>query len=1147
MTKQLPVLGWLCAVVLSFNAGVATAQEPYREFVAALRNRQYYDMALFYLDQLAARPGVPDDVRQVIPYEKAITLLESSRATRSPERQIEQLDQALAFLAQFVKDSPNHPQAADANSEQAQILLGKARVEIIQSKSPANQGARGDYQKRARDFIGQARKVFQTAFEQHEAAWKRFGTFIDKTKDADKYEARAATEVNMLRAQLDLALCTYEEAQTHDIDTADYKRLLTEAAAAFEDMHQRYRSMVIGLYARLYQGKCFEEQGDLQKALGIYNELLDHPGDSAAMRALKNQTLQFKLISLNSKVRNDHQLVVDLGEEWLKQNKADLRTRVGLGIQWEVARAYEQLGDRRDIDKPEAQRLWRASRDRAQQVNRFPGEFHDVSLALIQRLEVKLGGKERAPETFDAAFGLGRQMITSIKETKDAIDGAVKAKTPKEEVDKLKQDLDVQLREAAAMFDRALRLATPQDDAKSLTTARYMYAYVNFLMRKNYEAAILGEYVAKTADPEDTTTGLDAAYLSMAAYVQAFNDTRGEFEDKQADIGFIVKACNLLTDRWPDSDRANDARMTLGRIYSQLKQPVQAAEWYGKVPEADAKYPEAQLAAGQAYWTAYLNSSRPGDEGVVDATQLTEWRKQAEQFLRNGIARLSATAPKDAAPPELIAAKMSLAQIVLSLGQDGEAIKLLLDDPQSVIKAITVADESQRPDKGVQSRQFATETYKLLLRAYIGGGKLDEARDTMTTLEKVAGAESGADVTDLYVGLGKLLRDELDRFRAAGETERFNRLMTSFETFLNDLYQRKDGQTFGSLSWIGETYFALGEASANDASRAATYFDKAGKAFQDILNQAQSQPDYLQPDQLSAVKVRLVRCYRLKKEFETAEQLMAEVLKQREKDLRAQVEAAYLYQDWGTTGEADKLLMAIGGNPKLLVWGWGNLGNRLQNSLDQGRTEFLPMFVEARVNGTLSRFRYAQAQTSLQKRMAELEKCEIELIATVSVVKGLSDEQLAEFNALYHKVLKESGKPIVDLKPAEDVDTTAVAAASKPAVKKKSAAPPPPKAAPISSTGPMIGLAVVILLGAGIIVWALVYRKRPHYSAIASPEKLASFAGVTVETPVAVGPPPAAARPKPRPATGGSSAAAPSKPATTKPAAKPRPKPPEQA
>jgi len=84
------------------------------------------------------------------------------------------------------------------------------------------------------------------------------------------------------------------------------------------------------------------------------------------------------------------------------------------------------------------------------------------------------------------------------------------------------------------------------------------------------------------------------------------------------------------------------------------------------------------------------------------------------------------------------------------------------------------------------------EVYKLLLRAYIGNGKLDEARASMRTLEAIAaGGESGADITELYVGLGKLLKDELERFRSAGNLDRFSSLRTSFETFLTTFINAK--------------------------------------------------------------------------------------------------------------------------------------------------------------------------------------------------------------------------------------------------------------------------------------------------------------------------------------------------------------------
>ena len=1156
--------GMALFAALLFGAA-ASAEEPYLDFLRGLRERHYFDTALYYLDQLATRTNVPDEIRQVIPYEKAVTLLESSKASRNPEKQVEQLDQALAFLEQFVKASPSHPLVGDANTERAQILLGKARVEIVQSRSPANVSARGEYQTRARDLVVQARAVYDAAFKQHEANWKKFPTFIDKTQHPEQFETRDKSHRNMLGAKLNQALCTYEEAQTHDAGSESFKKLLNDAAAMFQDMYERNRSEGAGLYARLYQGKCFEEQGDLPKALGIYNELLAHPGNEPTLLKLKDQTLQFKLICLNSKERDDHQVVVDLGEEWLRERKADARSPLGLGIRWEVARGYEALGERRDIPKDEATRAFRMAREHAEQVNRVPGEFRDLSLALIQRLEVKLGGKERQPVTFDAALGHGRQMITEISKAKDALEGAVKQKKPVEELRKMQQDFEVQLKDAARMFDLALRLVARTDDAKSVNTARFMYAYVNFLLRKNYEAAILGEYVARTADRDDTETGLEAAYLSMAAYVQAFNDSQGAADEKQADIDFIVKACNLLTDKWPDSDKANDARMTLGHIYSQIKRPVQAAEWYGKVPEADERYPEAQLAAGQAYWTAFLNASRLSEADRPTPEQLAEWQTLALQLLRNGVARMSATAPKEgAAPPELIAGKFSLAQIAVNQGQDAEAIKLLLDDPQPVTKAVAVADETKRPDKGVQSREFATETYKLLLRAYIGGGKLDEARDAMKTLEKIAAGEAGSDVTDLYVGLGKLLREELNRFQAAGETERFNKLMNSFETFLNDLAARKEGQNFGSLSWIGETYFALGEASAKDASRSTSYYDKAAKAFQDILNLAREKPDFLQPDQVAAVKVRLARCHRFKKDFETAEQMVADVIQQKEKDVRAQVEAAYIYQDWGVSGltaNADKCLEAINGVGSKRFWGWASLGKRLRSSLNQGRAEFLPMYIEARINGAESRRRYAAALTDSKKRDAELAKAEAELVATVSVIRGITDEQFAEINKTYKQILADAGKPVVDLKPVKEVDPAALAGhsdqqpkaaraaakATQPAVAVK------PEAPPAAQTGAMfwIGVVLVLLIGSGAAGWILFAPKKKHHSPMEShvtgvPAFSPIFADAPAASPsVAVGPVIAPPKPKPRPAAAAGTTTPPTKSATKPAQPKPKPKPSE--
>src|SRR5262249_17363960 len=158
----------------------------------------------------------------------------------------------------------------------------------------------------------------------------------------------------------------------------------------------------------------------------------------------------------------------------------------------------------------------------------------------------------------------------------------------------------------------------------------------------------------------------------------------------------------------------------------------------------------------------------------------------SEKYLRTGIEKLSATLPKEGAvPPELVSAKIYLAEILVSQNRETDAIKMLMDDPQSVVKAVAVPDEAQRPQKGIQSRSGGKSVYTLLLRSYIGMGpeKLNDARATMKTLETIAAGDQSSDLTDLYVGLGKMLKGELERFRNNGETERFNKLMEAFESF----------------------------------------------------------------------------------------------------------------------------------------------------------------------------------------------------------------------------------------------------------------------------------------------------------------------------------------------------------------------------
>lgn len=1085
------VIGFVCGGATAVNAA-----EPYLEFLQGLRGRGYYDYALQYLDQIQARDDLPEDIRSRIPYEKGVTLMAATQVSGNPALQNKQLDQAIGFLEQFTKESPDHPLAGEANTQRARVLLSKGRVEIWQARSPSNRDNRAEFQNRARELIRQARTIFQTAHDQHKTNYESYPTFVDPEKDKARHEERGRAEAVYILAQLDLALCTYEEAQTYDFGSDEFNRLLTQASNEFELIHSKYRLMVGGLHARMWQGKCFEEQGDITKALGIYNELLSHPGTSSSLKRLQDQVRQFRLICLNHEQRKDYQLVIAEADKWLTENRgAAARSLIGLGIRWEQALAQEKLSESRELSPADRERLLRQSLTNARFINRYPGQYKDGSMFMIQRLQVALRGKDAGdPQDFDTAFGIARNMVVQeIGKKNEAIQAAKNEGKPAKEVDQLEEDRRLHLEETARILKLAMSLADDRTSIKDLNRTRYFLAYVNLLTRRNYESAILGEFVARHFGDEDPTTAQDSAYMAMAAYIQAYNSAPED--QKDVDMQFILRVCEFITTKWPDSDRATEARMNMGRIYSQMDQPAQAATWYSQVSESAAQFSAARIAAGQAFWTAYLNASILPQDKQPSADVLAGWQQSAQEYLRSGIDKLQQETPTvGPSPDNLIAAKVSLTQIILNGGNYQAAIDLLTQDPHPVMKAIEVEDESKRPEEGVTSRSFASLACQLLLRGYVGTQQLDQARVTMQTLERVAG-EGGSDgeaVTQVYVQLGRELEDELKRLKNLGEQERLAEVRRSFETFLNDMFSRKD-QTYGSLVWIAETYYGLGQGSESEPQQARSYFDKAATTYQSILDRATAS-DGIEADEsrLIGVKLRLANCRRRQGDFEGALKLVAGILKDKPQALSAQIEAAYIYQDWAAGGQGDnwkKYHEAIvggtidpGGVP---FWGWRDIGLRLQRLLSskpEDADRYGEQHLEARYNSVYCRVKFAEAQSTTKQREEELQTARYEITAFVAVNDDIPDAWWSKFDEIYQQIqtgLGEVPDPLERPKSYPAIAATEAEARSQsPSGAKQAKTKAVSNPQPEDGGSSTIGLILVLLVfGAGGGFWFYSMKK----------------------------------------------------------------------
>ncbi len=1081
----------------------ASAAEPYLEFVRGLRSRQFYDLAVTYLDQIEQDDATPADVRVVIPFERAVTLLDSSRLIKNADARSKQLDEAQALFERFANQSPDHPLRAQANTEQARILLNKARLQMWQANAAAPQ--------QARELVSQARNIFQQAHDQYQAAWEQLKGFIPEEEKVKQAE-RADAERLFMQAQLDLARCTYEEAQTYDEESDKRTELLNQAALQFETIHQKYRSQIAGLHARMWQGKCFEEQDDIRKALGIYNEILEHPGDQ--LRSLQDQVRWFRLICLNHESRNDHQLVVEEATNWRNESADRIRTMVGLGIQYELARAQQAIAqsDRAMSEVLKASML-NESLDNARAVARYPGPLRAPATALTQKLMIALNKEEGEPRDFDTAFVKAN---TLLEETK-SLNAQITEAQSSEETDELKElQLRVQATasEMARLYDLALKLVNSQTDPEQINIARFRLAYAYYLEGKYLEAGVMADYVAHKFRDDAPEVAVESAYIALAAFDRMFSaaatDNR-EFEMQQ-----LMNTARFIAETWPESDRAIDARLAVARIFRQTDEPVQAAEWYAQVPPTSKQYADSQLSAGQSYWNAYLTRAALPEGERPPAEQLAEWKAKAEGHLTTGIDRRQQQIPEDAdTPDDLALAKLSLVQIRNSQGiyttTDGKqgAIELLTEPPHEVMVAVAVPEGQPRPTKAgaVQSQAIASLAYQQLLRARIGMRDLEGARQAREQLEAIAsaGGDGGA-LTQVYVAFGQELHAELEQLQAAGATARLNEVRAAFESFLGDLFDRKEGQTFNSLLWIAETYTGLAEGSVSDRDKAKTYFDRAAATYDEIIKRAAAEPGFVgTPGQLVGVQLRLVNCRRKQGDYAAAEQVMQQVLAERPNAIDAQIEAARLYEDWATSGSgnaAEKLQVAIDGQDDAgPMWGWAQIALRLQRAIEYGQSpaDYTQKHIDARYHLAHCQLELADEQTSNEAMVKHLDDTRFGIQRFIAITNDIPDADWQRFNDLYQKTLAELGEPVTPLvrrtavadngeqsiAPPEGVSTTPVPSPTP---------DPAAQAAPYDGGGFSNVLLIVVLLTLGIGTAAGIYvmtvqqdkKRRAKYASIGS-------------------------------------------------------------
>lgn len=995
----------------------AQAKEPVIRFMEGLQRREMYDAAVLYLESLRTNPNLDPDFKALLPYLEGSNLLESAKRIRDVPVRFKQLDRAREKFREFLKNSPKHPKAGLANSSLGNVLVERANAKVFEAEQAKNKDRRPALLKEARSLFEEAETVFEKAVKQFEAKLEEYPKFIDPKKEADLYEERQGVRSDYLLVRLFAAQVVYAHSKAYDEGSEDRKKLLKKAAEMFGKIAERFRTRMAGLTALVKEGRCYQELGDTKQALARYDQILVSPATDPNLRKLQAEVLGYAMECLKAEDKVEE--AVKRGEEWVKGLRGiEERQLENLGIKLKLGELYHGvLGTLKDNEKP---RVMRAARRHVADVARLRSPLQDDA----QKLLAKLGGPEyEGAETFDKVYQLAKQ---SLDMSQLHAREAAETKPPKQKQELEKKAVEAR-QEAFNNFKKALFLNDEQGNrppVEKLNQVRYFLAYLHYLRGEFYHSAVIGEHLA--AHYPESSVGRPSSKIALAAYLKAYNDTgENDFEaDKMEDVA------QLIIKQWPKEKEADDARMTMVDILIRSGRLERLTEVLAGISEQSPVRASAELKAGKALWSEYLQQSIKPIEGRPPKEKLEAMAEQSEKLLSAGLAKAKEQS-QGAISDSMLTGQLSLAQMYTSSGQYGKAVALL-DNPKDGILTLI-----KKNHPAAQSGNFKTVAYKVALQAYVGTRENEKAEEAMTALEDIyrgKGAEAEASLTRIFLKLGQEIQTDIEVLIKQGKTKEANEALQAFETFLVKIKDREKGNTWKTLTWAADTFYGLGEAAKKEnrlRSDSERYFGHAASTYKRLLDNVTKNPAYIPDEKARALhvprfRIKLALCSREVGKYEQALDQFRTILKEKATTINAQVEAARTYQQWGREKKDPKILYKAmaGSDPdkktrKDLIWGWAQMARVLQKYVEK-YPQFESTFHEARYN--LAECYYERARLGDAKEKKEdLERAERAIAVTYQLYPEMGGEDLKlQYDLLLKRIQRENNKQATGLKGLDE-------------------------------------------------------------------------------------------------------------------------------
>lgn len=956
---------WTLAVIFGLLISVShgSAREQSEEFLQGLRDRGLHELALDYLTQMRTSRLADAEFRDRIPYYRGVTLIAQARQTPDVEERTRLFEKASQELEQFVAANPENPASAEALLELANVLVDQAKQLLSQAGSLPDESTYAEQRDKllteARGLLEEAQPRYLQAELLYTSAIDRMPKTLDPKTQGDLITKRQDYRGKLAQVSVLAGQAEFEQASTYPRDSEEFDRRNDAAAKRLASLYEKYSRWLVGFYARLYEGRCYQAVGDYQRALGCYEELISQTSVHPAFRKLISLAYGYQAQCLLAQGKQDAVIANLTG--WLDAAKdEEPRLPEWLFARYELAEALRAKIEAAGTKQSEKRSLTMAARDNYRAVAAVPNEYQAAARTAAKSLGPDDRPDRKSMKDFAAAYLAGKQAMASVNSAKQALPSA--AKNNPQAIPELRLQAEQSAREARKYFGHALTLVDDDTKLEELNEVRYFLCWLNWDAGDYYQAAVLGDFLAQRYP--DHPAAAASAKLALASYerlLQSAAQANGKPQDVEFEARKMAQTAEFITRRWPNTPAAETAYRVLISYAIRSGRIDEAGKLFDQVTPAARPMLEAQL--GNALWARYLELSQKKKAGVATNEDLDKLRADALSSMQEGFdaARKSGQVTEVAAT-----AGLYLAQSFLSEEKFAEALALL-EDPK--VGPLTLVREREA---AATRPEFVVEVYKAALRAYVSvtPPNIAQAIEAMKGLEgaTISGeGEQNDQRMRIYVSLAKALHEQLSKFRAAGQTEEVAQLSGALAEFLDHIGQEHEDSSWAARYWIAQTYFTMGESlrAGPAASRveATGHLTKARNAFEKLAAEAEQDPGVLpSPTASLAIAKQLGDCYRELGEFQKALDAYSEVLAEQESQLSVQQAAARTYQAWGESGGGvKKLERAIYGGYQLKstgknrIWGWLRLALVAERAA-RSDPKYDDVFFEARLEAARCRY-----------------------------------------------------------------------------------------------------------------------------------------------------------------------------------------------